>query len=208
MVVTVEHCIYCFDVLAAHFEGRESIPPEFDDNEYPLFVTWNLKKHGSYRLRGCIGNFDAMPLHSGLKQYALTSALHDRRFNPITRKELPLLSCAVSLLTNFEKAKNYLDWDVGTHGIWIEFEDDSGRRRTATYLPDVIPEQGWDKIEAIDSLLRKGGFHGRITSSVRESIRLKRYQSSKLEVTYDEYAAYLEENDIDQYPSEIQLSQK
>lgn len=148
------------------------------------------------------------PLKLRLTPPATHSALHDRRFNPITRKELPLLSCAVSLLTNFEKAKNYLDWDVGTHGIWIEFEDDSGRRRTATYLPDVIPEQGWDKIEAIDSLLRKGGFHGRITSSVRESIRLKRYQSSKLEVTYDEYAAYLEENDIDQYPSEIQLSKK
>lgn len=114
----------------------------------------------------------------------------------------------MSLLTNFEKAKDYLDWDIGTHGIWIEFEDDNGRRRTATYLPDVIPDQNWDKIEAIDSLLRKGGFQGRITQSVRESIRLKRYQSSKLEVTYDQYAAYLDENDIEQYPSAVQTVKK
>ncbi|GAB5586766.1 hypothetical protein Unana1_01666 [Umbelopsis nana] len=203
MVVSKQHCLYCFDVLAAHFEGREPIPPEFDNDEYPLFVTWNLRKHGSYRLRGCIGNFDALPLHTGLKQYALTSALHDRRFNPISYKELTHLSCSVSLLTNFEKAKDYLDWDIGTHGVWIDFEDDSGRRRTATYLPEVIPEQNWDKIEAIDSLLRKGGFHGRITQSVRDSIRLKRYQSSKTEITYDQYAAYLEENDVEQYPSVI-----
>lgn len=131
------------------------------------------------------------------------SALHDRRFNPISYKELTHLSCSVSLLTNFEKAKDYLDWDIGTHGVWIDFEDDSGRRRTATYLPEVIPEQNWDKIEAIDSLLRKGGFHGRITQSVRDSIRLKRYQSSKIEITYDQYAAYLEENDVEQYPSVI-----
>ncbi|CAM0135900.1 unnamed protein product [Umbelopsis sp. WA50703] len=172
-----------------------------NDLNSPLFVTWNLQKHGSYRLRGCIGNFDPMPLHTGLKQYALTSALQDRRFNPISYKELPHLSCGISLLTNFEKAKDYLDWEIGIHGIWIEFENDDGRRRTATYLPDVIPEQNWDKIEAIDSLLRKGGFRGRITSAVRESIRLKRYQSSKLEVTYEEYAAYLDKNDVEQFPS-------
>lgn len=172
-------------------------------------TTFWLKAIRSYQVGNLSTKLDHLfPLKLRLTPPATYSALHDRRFNPITRKELPLLSCAVSLLTNFEKAKNYLDWDVGTHGIWIEFEDDSGRRRTATYLPDVIPEQGWDKIEAIDSLLRKGGFHGRITPSVRESIRLKRYQSSKLEVTYDEYATYLEENNTEQYPSEIQMSKK
>jgi uncharacterized protein (TIGR00296 family) len=148
------------------------------------------------------------PLKLGLTPLTPHSALHDRRFNPITLKELPLLSCGVSLLTNFEIAKNYLDWDIGTHGIWIEFEDDSGRRRTATYLPEVMPEQKWDKLDAIDSLLRKGGFQGRITPSVRESIHLKRYQSSKMEITYDEYATYLEENDIEQYPSVLQSSKK
>ncbi|KAJ3030783.1 AMME syndrome candidate protein 1 protein, partial [Rhizophlyctis rosea] len=113
-------------------------------------------------------------------------ALRDRRFSPITLDELPKLDCAVSLLTDFEDAKDYLDWEVGTHGIWIEFTSPSSpsRRRTATYLPDVIPEQGWSKIEAIDSALRKGGFEGRITEDVRRGVRVTRYRSSKVGGTY------------------------
>ena len=118
------------------------------------------------------------------------SALQDRRFNPIRRQEVERLSCGVSLLTQFEKGQDYLDWEVGKHGIWIEFIDDQGHKRTATYLPEVIPEQGWTKEQAIDSLLRKGGFRNFITDSVRKAIVLTRYQSSKAEVTYDEYMAY------------------
>jgi hypothetical protein len=33
MVVSEKHCFYCFDVLAAHFEGREPNPPEFDNSD-------------------------------------------------------------------------------------------------------------------------------------------------------------------------------
>lgn len=41
-----------------------------------------------------------------------SSALKDSRFPPLTREELPKLSCSVSLLTNFEDAGDYLDWEV------------------------------------------------------------------------------------------------
>lgn len=40
------------------------------------------------------------------------SALKDSRFPPLTREELPKLFCSVSLLTNFEDASDYLDWEV------------------------------------------------------------------------------------------------
>lgn len=43
-----------------------------------------------------------------------SSALKDSRFPPLTREELPKLSCSVSLLTNFEDASDYLDWEVRT----------------------------------------------------------------------------------------------
>ena len=33
-----------------------------------------------------------------------------------------------------------------------------GSKKSATYLPEVPSAQGWDKIQTIDSLLRKGGF--------------------------------------------------
>lgn len=39
-----------------------------------------------------------MNLHSGLKEYALTSALKDTRFDPISREELPKLTVSVSIL--------------------------------------------------------------------------------------------------------------
>ena len=49
---------------------------------------------------------------------------------------------------------------------------------------------GWDKIQTIDSLLRKGGFKGSVTPEVRRSIRLVRYQSEKITVSYPDYLAH------------------
>ncbi|XP_054566062.1 AMMECR1-like protein [Eptesicus fuscus] len=115
--------------------------------------------------------------------------LFDRRFPPLTPEELPPLSCSVSLLTNFEEARGYLDWEVGVHGILIEFSHENGVRGAATYLPEVAEEQGWDQTQAIDALLRKGGFQAPITREFRETLRLTRYRSEKVTVSYAEYVA-------------------
>ncbi|KAF9201112.1 AMME syndrome candidate protein 1 protein [Haplosporangium sp. Z 27] len=131
-----------------------------------------------------------MPLHSGLKEYALTSAFKDGRFAPISAKEVPSLVCNVSLLINFENGEDYLDWEVGVHGVWIEFRDANGRKRTATYLPEIAKEQGWTKKKTIESLLRKGGFRATITQDVLDSIILTRYQSQKESATYQEYLSF------------------
>ncbi|OBS72481.1 hypothetical protein A6R68_12945 [Neotoma lepida] len=74
--------------------------------------------------------------------YPIAGALKDSRFPPMTRDELPRLFCSVSLLTNFEDVCDYLDWEVGVHGIRIEFINEKGSKRTATYLPEVAKEQG------------------------------------------------------------------
>lgn len=190
-VAVPEMCVYCFNVLNAELNNLEQpATPSFTNNAYPLFVTWYIGKE--QRLRGCIGTFSDMHLHSGLKEYAITSALRDSRFPPIGRSEIPKLSVSVSVLLNFEDARGYLDWTLGVHGIRIEFHNERGSKKTATYLPQVAPEQGWDKIETIDSLLRKGGFRGEITPEVRNSIKLVRYQSSQLQMTYNEYREYTE----------------
>ncbi|KAL0138177.1 AMMECR1 domain-containing protein [Mucor lusitanicus] len=174
-IVSEEHVQYCFKVLIAHLK-KESLPK-------PTFS--NGTRDNELQLRGCIGNFNPMPLHTGLTKYALVSALQDRRFSPITLSEIPVLTCAVSLLTDFEIADDYLDWEIGIHGIWIEFVNADGEKETATYLPEVMEEQGWTKQEAIKSLLRKGGYYGPVTEAYcRESIVLTRYQSQKLEQPY------------------------
>lgn len=50
---------------------------------------------------------------------------------------------------------------------------------------------GWTKVEAIDSLMRKAGFSGPITESLRKRIRLTRYQSTLFALHYSDYASYV-----------------
>ncbi|KAL5710628.1 hypothetical protein ACHQM5_021168 [Ranunculus cassubicifolius] len=189
-----EMVVYCFDTLLAHYNNDDQIPPPaFDDGDHPLFVTWKkVVNGGEPRLRGCIGTLEARAIRNGFKDYALTSALRDRRFPPIQTKELPTLQCTVSILTNYESGLHYLDWEVGKHGMIIEFTDpDYNERRSATYLPEVAAYEGWTQIEAIDSLMRKAGFNGRITDSVRKRISLTRYQSTLCTMHYSEYVSYV-----------------
>lgn len=61
---------------------------------------------------------------------------------------------------------------------------------TATYLPEVAPDQGWDKKETIDSAIRKAGWDGRITEDLRRSIKLRRYRSSKCAVNWDDFVEW------------------
>ena len=49
---------------------------------------------------------------------------------------------------------------------------------------------GWDQIQTIESLLRKGGYKGQLTSDVYKSIRLTRYQSEKLAMSYNDYVCH------------------
>lgn len=125
----------------------------------------------------------------------------------------------ISLLVQFEDAESYLDWTVGVHGILINFPHPSllpassssagpsplssqqylpatrlshKRKFSATYLPDVMPEQGWTKVEAIDSAIRKAGWDGEITEDLRRSITLRRYQSARAAATWDEYVTWRE----------------
>jgi len=179
---------YCFDVLhSSLYQSQEPLKvPIFSNEAFPIFVTWNVGKE--LRLRGCMGTFNALNLHAGLREYAVTSAFKDSRFPPISRDEFTKLHVSVSILRHFEEALDYLDWEVGVHGIRIEFLNDRGSKRTATYLPEVAPEQGWNQTQTIDSLLRKGGFKGHVTPEVRGGIKLTRYRSEKVSVPYAEYA--------------------
>ncbi|GLB33425.1 putative AMMECR1 [Lyophyllum shimeji] len=210
-----EHCFHAFDALYCALTNATPIAPTFANEKYPLFVTWNTRSSRSGhapRLRGCIGSFEPLPLWDGVAEYALISAFRDSRFRKISKSELESLECQVSLLTDFEDADSYLDWTIGVHGIYISFPHPSTllsasssetpsplssspnlpritskQTFTATYLPEVIPDQGWDKIEAVDSAISKAGWNGRITEDLRRSIKLRRYQSKGCTVTWDEY---------------------
>ncbi|KAI1820849.1 AMMECR1 domain-containing protein [Xylaria intraflava] len=156
--------------------------------KFPLFVTWNTvsPSSGHRSLRGCIGTFEAQELDEGLSSYALTSAIDDTRFDPISKRELPSLEASVTLLTDFEDCDDAMDWELGTHGIRISFVD-RGRRYGATYLPDVAPEQGWTKEETLVSLMRKAGWVGRKDKWQDIDLRVVRYQGKKESLQYADY---------------------
>ena len=158
---------------------------EFDTHQYPLFVTYYLQG----RLRGCIGTFKQDHLGKTLQSYSIIAALKDSRFSPISNKELPHLTCEVSLLSNFEEINDPLDWEVGKHGIEIEFRDQNGKGPyRGTYLPHVASEQGWNQRDTLDSLLQKAGFYdGKLEDVKDKFVLIRRYQSLKKGVTYTEY---------------------
>jgi AMMECR1 domain-containing protein len=68
------------------------------------------------------------------------------------------LSCSVSLLRCFEEAASWHDWEIGQHGLIIEFTDPVlSCKRTATFLPEVAGDQGWSQQQCIEALIRKAG---------------------------------------------------
>ena len=181
-------CKYCFQVLECILsEGNiEQIPfPEqFKGKSYPLFVTWTTGKEKE--LRGCVGTFSKDNLEENLIKYTLISAFKDSRFNPISKSEIKNLNCEVSLLVQFEKVKSPIDWVVGTHGIDIDFNDQDGNSYSATFLPEVAEDEGWDQKITLQFLIRKAGYRGSL-ESVFNNIEVTRYQSIKKTISYEEY---------------------
>jgi uncharacterized protein (TIGR00296 family) len=189
LCATKEMCFLCFETLenatkrSASTKAASRVIPASDPTECPLFVTW--KRNGS--LRGCIGCFDARPLWDGLREYAVTAAMKDGRFNPIDKSELPSLTCAVSLLHSFEDCASATDWEVGLHGIRLFID---GRR--ATYLPEVAADRGWSKVEALEHLAAKAKFTGVYDDAAVKRSKVIRYQSSKTAATWAEYQDFVQ----------------
>ena len=179
-------CIFAFDNLISVLDKKSNINPNFPEKykgqEYPLFVTWKIGKEKE--LRGCIGTFESSNLKSNLQNYSLVAAFNDFRFNPIELKEVKNLHCGISLLVNFEDVNDIYDWEIGKHGIEIEFGDNNSYK--GTFLPHVAKEQGWDKKQTLESLIMKAGFYGSL-DEIKDTIKLTRYQAIKVEMSYDEY---------------------
>jgi len=178
-------CVYAFDTLISELTQKpmqNCFPNSLKGKKFPLFVTWTTGQNKN--LRGCIGTFLPDNLEKNLRNYSLVAALKDRRFPPINAKEIPHLNVGVSLLINFEDAKDCYDWEVGKHGIQIFFEENGNY--SATFLPEVPIEHKMDKITTLQHLIRKAGYYGEL-EDVEKKIKLRRYQSIKLFMTYEEY---------------------
>mgnify|MGYP003366324690 CR=1 FL=1 len=167
-----------------------------------LFVTWekrSKKQSRGYNLRGCIGTFAKLPVLKGIERYSLIAALQDRRFPPIKSSELAQLRCSCNILQNFQtiydgdtQDGDIFNWELGVHGVELLFKNPyDGSVCSATFLPDVMLEQDWDKEETFINLLEKAG----VTSGSRDImsnyrnyfVTVIKYESNKSFITYEEF---------------------
>ena len=108
--------------------------------------------HRAGELRGCVGYiFPVRPLYRTVAETAISAALHDTRFLPVTSEEFPQLSIEISVLS-FLLPIIAEDIEIGRHGLLITY----GSRR-GLLLPQVPVEHGWDVTMFLGQTCRKAG---------------------------------------------------
>ncbi|MDC8444325.1 MAG: AmmeMemoRadiSam system protein A [Nitrosomonas sp.] len=128
-------------------------------------------------LRGCIGSLQAnQPLIENVRSNAVSAALHDTRFLPVTIEELESISIEVSLLSALQPIRFASESDAlrqlrpGMDGIMLEY----GIYRS-TFLPQV-----WDSLpqprEFLAQLKVKAGLYADFWDG---NLQLSRYTVQK-----------------------------
>ena len=113
------------------------------------FVTF--KKH--HYLRGCIGDiFPRRPLYKSVISNAINAGINDRRFLPVTIAECNDITIEISVLTAPKPIASPNDIRIGIDGVVLHKNG-----RSAVFLPQVAPEQGWDKETMLRRLSLKAG---------------------------------------------------
>lgn len=119
------------------------------------FVTLNhpkIKPGRPGRLRACMGVIEARQSVVEAVVHAALSASRDPRFPALEFDELENLEVEVSLLSPSSRVPGPEAIRVGVHGVVLS---KNGRR--SVFLPQVAPEQGWDRDTMLDHLARKAG---------------------------------------------------
>jgi AmmeMemoRadiSam system protein B/AmmeMemoRadiSam system protein A len=102
-------------------------------------------------LRGCIGDiFPRRPLYKSVIGNAINAAVNDRRFPPVSIAECNDITIEISALTSPKPIESANDIRVGIDGVVL-----SKNGRSAVYLPQVAPEQGWDVEQMLTNLSLK-----------------------------------------------------
>jgi len=149
---------YARAVIENHLQGRNLVvvnyPKKFNKH-YGVFVT--LHTYPDHELRGCIGIPEpVMPLIEALEEAAISAAVKDPRFPPVTLDEMDNIVVEVSVLTppkliEVEEPLEYLDKiEIGKDGLIIEYGTYKG-----LLLPQVPVEQGWEVAEYLSNLCLK-----------------------------------------------------
>jgi len=133
---------------------REACRIPLLNEERGVFVTLKTPDAaGRLQLRGCIGTIVGRePLCQGVRRYAKEAAFHDPRFYPLSEEEFDEIEIEISVLTPLRTVASYNDIVLGQDGIVLR-----NGFRSAVFLPQVAPEQGWTLEETLSHLSMKAG---------------------------------------------------
>jgi len=155
--LTSEEGVYLVKLARRAIEKRlrtgETVQPEDAPEKLRrpcgVFVTLNRVEGPVHRLRGCIGfPYPEKPLVEAVVDAAISAALRDPRFSPVSAEEMDSIVVEVSVLTppellRVESPDRYPDQvEVGRDGLIVS----RGGRR-GLLLPQVPVEWGWDAEE-------------------------------------------------------------
>lgn len=143
----------------------DNLPPELTEKRAGVFVS--LKKNG--KLRGCIGTF--LPTQDNIAleiiENAISAAVHDPRFSPVTLDEVEKLTISVDILSAPEEVKDISELDPKKYGIIVIHGYKKG-----LLLPDL---EGVDTVEQqIDIARQKAGIYFNEDFKI-ERFEVKRY---------------------------------
>jgi len=106
----------------------------------------------SGRLRGCVGQIENPgPLAEVVARAAVSAALHDPRFAPVSIEEVPTLGIELSVLSPLEPIAAEMAI-VGQHGLMVVRERSKG-----LLLPQVATERRWSRDRFLEETCAKAG---------------------------------------------------
>jgi len=148
---SVEECVRNNRRYDARFDAEFAPMPEALQEPCGAFVT--LEKRGE--LRGCIGLIEGVrPLYQAVQEMAVSAAIHDPRFPPMTQVELPELHLEISVLSPLKEIESLKEVQVGMHGLFMRKGMNQG-----LLLPQVATDHNWNLEEFLRNTCYKAGLH-------------------------------------------------
>jgi uncharacterized protein (TIGR00296 family) len=132
-------------------EPHQDLPAVFDELG-GVFVTLH-----SDALRGCVGYpYASKTIKEALIDSAISAALYDYRFPPVSAEELTRIIVEITLLTKPKRIDGPADIVVGKHGVIVKKGSQQG-----LLLPQVATDFNWTQQEFLDQTYAKAGLSPR-----------------------------------------------
>ncbi len=109
--------------------------------------------HRGDDLRGCIGMLSSdQELYRTVQRCAVSAAVEDGRFDPVTSEEVDDLTLEISVLSPLQRITDLDLIEVGRHGLVVSMGNLRG-----LLLPQVATQYDWDRETFLSQTCRKAG---------------------------------------------------